>query len=212
MIGVLDQAGDLRADTRAAFEGALADFAPDRPALVVSHFDADGLSAAAVLARALRERGRAVEVRITGKGETPWELDFRAELAARAPGGLIVADLGTRAEPVLPGCPTVVIDHHVPTGAPEGATTISGNGLSPEPTSALLAYWAVGAPEHLAWLPALGPDRRHGRRGLARAGERPGALRQDGAEGRHFADQCAAEDGVGGRLARAGAADARGRA
>jgi single-stranded-DNA-specific exonuclease len=156
MIGVLDQAGDLRADTRAAFESALAEFAPDRPALVVSHFDADGLSAAAVLARGLHGRGRAVEVRITGKGETPWEPEFRAELAGRAPGGLIVADLGTRAEPVLPGCPTVVIDHHVPTGAPEGATTISGNGLSPEPTSALLAYWAVGAPEHLAWLPALG--------------------------------------------------------
>ncbi|HEX8389378.1 MAG TPA: phosphoesterase [Sphingomonas sp.] len=156
MIGVLDQAGDLRAATRTAFEAALAGFSPDRPAVVVSHFDADGLSAAAVLARGLGEQGCAVEVRITGKGETPWEPEFRAELAARAPGGLIVADLGTRAEPVLPGCPTVVIDHHVPTGAPEGATTISGNGLSPEPTSALLAYWAVGAPEHLAWLPALG--------------------------------------------------------
>lgn len=57
---------------------------------------------------------------------------------------------------MLPGCPTVVIDHHVPTGAPERATVISGNGLEPEPTSALLAYWAIGAPEHLLWLPALG--------------------------------------------------------
>jgi hypothetical protein len=156
MIGVLDQAVDPRAATRAAFETALDGFDPARPILVVSHFDADGLSAAAVLARGLREHGRAVDVRITGKGETPWEPEFRAELEARGPGGLVVADLGTRVEPVLPGVPTVVIDHHVPTGAPGGATTISGNGLDPEPTSALLAWWAVGAPEHLLWLPALG--------------------------------------------------------
>jgi single-stranded-DNA-specific exonuclease len=30
-------------------------------------------------------------------------------------------DLGTKAEPVLPGTPLVVIDHHVPTGAPKAA-------------------------------------------------------------------------------------------
>lgn len=153
MIGVLSDVSDPRATAREAFARAVGGFTPDRPVLVVSHFDADGLSAAAVLARGL---GRPVEVRITGKGETPWEPEFRAELEARRPGGLIVADLGTRAEPVLPGCPTVVIDHHVPTGQPEGATTISGNGLAPEPTSALLAYWAVGAPDELLWLPALG--------------------------------------------------------
>ena len=156
MIGILDQGSDIRAVTREAFARALNGFSPDRPALVVSHFDADGLSAAALLARGLREQGRETEIRITGKGETPWEPAFRTELEERRPGGLIVADLGTRAEPILPGCPTVVIDHHVPTGAPEGAVTISGNGLQPEPTSALLAYWAVGSPEHLSWLAALG--------------------------------------------------------
>jgi single-stranded-DNA-specific exonuclease len=156
MIGVLLQTSDPRATTAEAFARALDGFAPGRPVLVVSHFDADGLSAAAILARGLRARGRAAEVRITGKGESPWDDDFRAELAARDPGGLIVADLGTRAEPVLPGCPTVVIDHHVPTGSAEGATIISGNGLDPEPTSALLAFWALGAPDELSWLAALG--------------------------------------------------------
>ncbi|MGD4065487.1 hypothetical protein QT638_23180, partial [Xanthomonas citri pv. citri] len=116
VIGILSDSSDPRAATREAFDRAVECFAPDRPVLVVSNFDADGLSAAAILARGLRERGRAVEVRITGKGENPWEPEFQAELAARDPGGLIVADLGTRGEPVLPGCPTVVIDHHVPTG------------------------------------------------------------------------------------------------
>jgi single-stranded-DNA-specific exonuclease len=156
MIGALSNTSDPRAATNEAFARAVEGFAPDWPVLVVSHFDADGLSAAAILARGLREQGRAVDVRITGKGENPWEPEFRAELERRAPGGLIVADLGTRGEPVLPGCPTVVIDHHVPTGTPEGATVISGNGLDPEPTSALLAFWALGSPDGLGWLAALG--------------------------------------------------------
>ena len=156
MIGVLSDSSDPRATTREAFIRALGGFGVDRPVLVVSHFDADGLSAAAVLARALREQGRELAIRITGKGENPWEPEFRAELEARDLGGLIVADLGTRPEPVLPGVPTLVIDHHLPTGEPEGATVISGNGLDPEPTTALLAYWAVGAPDDLLWLPALG--------------------------------------------------------
>ncbi|WP_375427240.1 DHH family phosphoesterase [uncultured Sphingomonas sp.] len=156
MIGVLSNGSDARTDAREAFSQAAQAFAPDRPILVVSHFDADGLAAAAILARGLGEQGHAVDVRITGKGESPWEPEFRAELEARKPGGLIVADLGTRAEPVLARCPTVVIDHHVPTGAPDRATVISGNGLVPEPRSALLAYWALGAPDGLGWLAALG--------------------------------------------------------
>jgi hypothetical protein len=152
MIGVLASGNNPRATAARAFVQALGGFAPGRPALIVSHFDADGLSAAAILARALP----GAEVRITGKGETPWEPGFADELRARAPGGLIVADLGTRADAILPGCPTVVIDHHLPTGTPDGATTISGNGLDPEPTSALLAWWAVGAPADLLWLAAVG--------------------------------------------------------
>ncbi len=95
----------------------------------------------------------------TAKGETPWDESVAAKLAEIGPGGLILTDLGTRAQPVLPGCATIVIDHHLPTGEPEGAVTISGNGLSPEPTSALLAWWAcqaLGANDDLLWLAALG--------------------------------------------------------
>jgi single-stranded-DNA-specific exonuclease len=44
----------------------------------------------------------------------------------------------------------------VPTGTPGGALVISGNGCEPEPTSALLAYWACGSPDQLLWLAALG--------------------------------------------------------
>jgi single-stranded-DNA-specific exonuclease len=55
--------------------------------------------------------------------------------------------------------PTVIVDHHVPTGTPGEAVVISGNGLTPEPTSALLAYWcaqALGEADDLVWLAGLG--------------------------------------------------------
>jgi single-stranded-DNA-specific exonuclease len=81
------------------------------------------------------------------------------ELEEKAPGGLIVTDLGVRDGAIAPGVPTIIIDHHVPTGVPGDAVVISGNGTQPEPTSALLAYWcaeAVGTADDLLWLAALG--------------------------------------------------------
>lgn len=155
MLGVLANVADPRAATAAAFAGAVAGAAG--PVFVLSHFDADGLAAAAILVRALRAAGREARPVIVGKGESPWDERLRDRLGT--PALLVVADLGTRSDPVLPGVPTVVIDHHVPTGTPEGATTISGNGLDPEPTSALLAWWAatgLGDQDDLLWLAALG--------------------------------------------------------
>ena len=157
MIGALSTVADPRAAARDAFGAALAGFDRDRPAVVLGHFDADGLSAVAILVRALGAAGWQATPRITGKGESPWDAGFAATLGA--PGGLIVTDLGTRAPPVAPGVPTIVIDHHLPTGTPEGAVTVSGNGLAPEPTSALLAWWcaqSLGAQDDLLWLAALG--------------------------------------------------------
>ena len=157
MIGVLSPTTDPREAARAAFATALEGFDRARPVVVLGHFDADGLSAVAILVRALTAAGWRAVPRITGKGESPWDADFAATLGR--PGGLIVTDLGTRPAPVAPGVPTVVIDHHLPTGEPAGATTISGNGLDPEPTSALLAWWAaaaLGDQADLKWLAALG--------------------------------------------------------
>lgn len=138
---------------------ALDSFGRQGPIVVLCHFDADGLGAAAILVRALRQAGRSAEPLIIGKTGSPWEAPTRTRIQALQPAGLIVADLGTRAQAVLPGCPTLVIDHHVPTGEPEDAITISGNGLDPEPTTALLAWWAaavLGDPADLLWLAAIG--------------------------------------------------------
>ena len=159
MIGRLALVPDPRAAAAEALSDALERFDRGRPVVVVSHFDADGLAAAAILARSLGRAGRVSIPLIVGKGETPWDPAIGARIDALGPGGMILADLGTRPEPVLPGCPTVVIDHHVPTGEPQDAIAISGNGLSPEPTTALLAWWAAGSlgdQDDLLWLAAIG--------------------------------------------------------
>ncbi len=159
MIGRLANISDVSGAAASAMTEALDRFDRARPVLVMCHFDADGLSAAAILIRALIGAGRQACPFVIGKGETPWDADMAERLAAQSPGGLILLDLGTRADPVLPGCPTLVIDHHVPTGTPRDAITLSGNGLSPEPTTALLAWWAaaaLGDQGDLLWLAALG--------------------------------------------------------
>ena len=141
------------------FRAAVGGFASAGKPLILGHFDADGLSAAAILARAFERSGRPADIRLVGKGENPWSPAMRAELAKRAPAGLIVADLGVRHGELAPGISTILIDHHVPTGLPQGATVISGHGLDPEPSSSLLAYWcaaALGPVDDLLWLAALG--------------------------------------------------------
>jgi single-stranded-DNA-specific exonuclease len=144
---------------RDSFRAALGGFDATRPLLILGHHDADGLSATALLARALRSAGHAVECRILGRGENAWSPDMATELADRDMGGLILADLGTRARLPRPGMPTIVLDHHVPTGRPEGALLLSGHELEPVPTTSLLAWWCAGAvadAEDLLWLAAIG--------------------------------------------------------
>lgn len=143
-----------------AFRLALDRFDRGRAALLVTHHDADGLSAAALLARGLARAGRPGALRIVGRGETPWSEAMRAELGGRQDiGGLIVSDLGMRPVVLRQATPTILIDHHVPAGTPENATIISGHGLEPTPTSSLLAYWctqALAEAEDLLWLAAIG--------------------------------------------------------
>lgn len=158
MASVLTSGIDPRSTARDAFAAALGGMDRDRGVALLGHFDADGLSALAILARALERAGIAHDVLVTAKGETPWDEAVRTRLAGLNRGGLIVTDLGVRAEPIL-DLPTIYLDHHRPTGFPPGATVISGHGLDPEPTSALLAWWSVAAlgdATDLQWLAALG--------------------------------------------------------
>ena len=146
-------------DRAAAFRPALDGFDRNRPVLILSHNDADGLSAAAILSRAVEGAGRQSRIRIVGRGESPWSQALREEVQGARPGGLIVADLGIREGAVAPGVPTIIVDHHIPTGVPGDALVISGYGQDPVPTSSLIAYRCagdLGPADDLVWLAALG--------------------------------------------------------
>ncbi|WP_102959863.1 DHH family phosphoesterase [Mangrovicella endophytica] len=136
---------------------ALAAFGPDP--LIVCHNDADGLSAGVILEIALDRSGHHPRHRIIGKGENAYSPAFQTELGKQTMGGVIVTDLGVSTTPLKPGTPTVLIDHHVPTGVPEDACVISGIDDDPVPTSSLLAYRcarALGYADDLLWLAAIG--------------------------------------------------------
>jgi single-stranded-DNA-specific exonuclease len=134
----------------------------ERP-LLVCHNDADGLSAGVILARALLHGALTPTVRIIGKGENAYSAVFQAEIAERKQRdgvtGLILTDVGTSSQLAPDILPTIIVDHHVPTGIPDGATVISGIFDDPIPTSSLLAYRcavALGDAAPLLWLAALG--------------------------------------------------------
>ncbi len=130
---------------------------------VLCHSDADGLTTGAILTLALRRAGATVETLATGKGGSAWSDETAALLAERRPAALIVGDLGVRAEPVWTGGPTFFVDHHRPSGLPSDAEArvVTGYGLEPTPTSALLALACVGGLENvevgdLDWIAAMG--------------------------------------------------------
>ncbi|RIY01927.1 DHH family phosphoesterase [Aureimonas flava] len=144
-------------DRPEAFAAAVRRFGPDP--LLVCHNDADGLSAGVILQAALERAGHAPALRIVGKGENAYSDAFRTELAGRPIGGLVIADLGVAARLPRDDVPTILIDHHVPTGRPAGAVTISGIADDPVPTSSLLAYRCartLGPADDLLWLAAIG--------------------------------------------------------
>ena len=140
-----------------AFREALATFGPEP--LVVCHNDADGLSAGAILQAAIERTGRRPGLRIVGKGENAYSAEFAAELARRPLDGMVIADLGVAPALPRPDMPTILVDHHVPTGIPAEAVVITGIHDDPVPTSSLLAYRcarAFGPADDLLWLAAIG--------------------------------------------------------
>lgn len=147
------------ADTGSTFLEAWRRFDPALPILIVTHNDADGLSSGALFKRSFDALGRASEVRILGRGESPYGAETQAAWRDRPLGGLIVADLGLRGGPLGTDAPSLVVDHHVPTGRPDGAGVITGTDEDPIPTTSLLAHRCVstlGDGDDLLWLAAVG--------------------------------------------------------
>lgn len=133
---------------------------PSGPVAIASDRDVDGL-AAAVLARRALERLGAREAAIVpaAKGEHVHHPAMQARLRAGRPALLVVVDMGSRGAPILPGVPTVVVDHHQPRGLPPEAITVSAFGHEPVAPTSLLVHelFAPLAPVgDLAWLAVLG--------------------------------------------------------
>ncbi len=151
---------------REAVETFLADVPRTGRLVVFCHFDADGLAAGAVAGRALARLGfTGVEVVPSRRGESAFSDGARARLAALAPDALVVTDLGVKGTGVLPGVPTLYVDHHQPDGLPTGAAVVvSGYGWDPVPNSAWMMWEllapraaAAGAPiDDLLWVAAVG--------------------------------------------------------
>jgi single-stranded-DNA-specific exonuclease len=135
---------------------------------ILTDSDADGLPAATILLLALKEAGYAkttAEVRL--KFESAWSPSAIERLKAAEPDALIVADLGSRSDPILSGVPTLLLDHHRPLGTPPGATLITAyremeirENAREIPTTGLMAYRCAEALlpedyEQYLWLAAI---------------------------------------------------------
>lgn len=151
---------------RAATEAFLSGVPRAGRLVVFCHFDADGLAAGAVAGRALERLGYSdVHVMPSGRGESAFGNEARARLAALAPDALVVTDLGVKATGVLPGVPTLYVDHHQPDGVPnDGSVVVSGYGWDPVPNSSWM-MWELLAPaaaaaaapiDDLLWVAAVG--------------------------------------------------------
>ncbi len=125
---------------------------------ILTDADADGLPAGALLLRALSAAGYSnLTVETRGKFENAWMPSVHERLRLRAPQALLIVDLGTRPDDLLPGTPALLIDHHAPFGTPPGATLLTSYGTEPTATSGLLALWcaqaiAPEAADRLQWM------------------------------------------------------------
>ncbi|HEU4453768.1 MAG TPA: hypothetical protein VFR81_11955 [Longimicrobium sp.] len=155
----IDDALPPARERAAAFFRALAE---DARIVVFCHFDADGLSAGALFGRGLARMGfRDVRVVHSERGESAFKSHARERLAAMEPDALVVTDLGVHADGVLPGVPTLYVDHHRPEGEPAdpAAAVVTGYGWEPIPTSAWMAYDLLSPLADiadLAWIAAVG--------------------------------------------------------
>jgi single-stranded-DNA-specific exonuclease len=121
--------------------------------------DVDGLTSALLVARAVEQRGGRAEILPARRGEHVHKDSMRERIRAASPGSLVVVDQGSRPGAIVPGLPTLLIDHHQPLGFPDGAVVVSAAGHEPVAASSLLAFELLRGwtnVEALDWLALLG--------------------------------------------------------
>lgn len=153
---------DWRAGGVACARAFLLEHSPAGKLALVFHGDTDGCTAAVILVETLAAGGAPEPLLLPpGKGENCFTPGFRERLEARQPASLVVLDMGSRPQPILPR-PILVLDHHAVEGTPPGAVLVTSYrtlGFS-TPTAELARVVAEGLPgyqaERAQWLAALG--------------------------------------------------------
>lgn len=137
----------------------LLEIARDPRIVIAFHGDVDGLSAAVLVERAFRRlQQENVLMLPAGKGENVYSTGMRDRIGDSKATSLIVLDMGSRGEPILPRVPTLVIDHHQLEGVSPGAVVVSSYGHDPIAPTSLLTYILLRPlvdlveQEWLAWL------------------------------------------------------------
>lgn len=127
--------------------------------IVAPHGDADGLSAGALTVHALQRLGATPMPLLPGKGEHVHTPAMQARLREARADGLVVLDMGSRPGPVVPGLPTIILDHHDAPARPDGDIVfVSAAGHEPVAPTGLLAHHVLADLvylDDLAWLALL---------------------------------------------------------
>lgn len=143
-----------------AFRSFVTALPPDARLLVIHDSDADGVTAGVVLQVALERLGfTAVQRRAPTRERDAWSEANRQLIADSRPDALFLLDLGSCAEPLVPGVPSCLIDHHHPDGVPPDGVLITAYTWDPIPNTSLMVYDLCAplvAIEDLDWIAAIG--------------------------------------------------------
>ena len=122
--------------------------------------DVDGLTSAVILERAVKAVGGSPHVLPVRRGEHAHHPRMKERIQALRPQHLVVLDMGSRPQVILPGLPTLVVDHHhAANGLPPGAVVVNGYDRAPVAPTSVLAYVVcrtIPGLDTAAWLGALG--------------------------------------------------------
>lgn len=131
-----------------------------RRILIAHDFDADGIAAAVVLEGALERAGwKQIEAWSVGRNRNAWLPENKEGIAAFGADAIVLLDLGSKEESLVPGVPLCLIDHHHPEGVPPEGRLITGYGLDPIPNTSLIAWHlgdGIASIDDLRWVAALG--------------------------------------------------------
>jgi single-stranded DNA-specific DHH superfamily exonuclease len=150
------------AEAQDSFEQFIAKIGETGTVVILCDGDVDGLGAATVLWYYLTRHGfseQRLRVLQPGKGENAFTPATCEAVAALKPAAIFTLDLGIRDQEIVPGVPTLFVDHHRPEGEPPNSTVLTGYQWRPVPTSSLLTFLLCNRNAKVAdkaWVAAIG--------------------------------------------------------